>query len=597
MIQILTGDCRDILPTLEPESVQTCVTSPPYWGLRDYGTAEWEGGDAGCDHVRIDLAGHQSSGLEGGKGNVHNGYGTAYKQECHCGARRIDSQLGLETTPEEYITKMVAVFREVWRVLRNDGTLWVNMGDSYSGYHGNRKASYEEAPSNKNGYYENQRSTTVGVSGLKPKDLCLMPSRLAQALQQPFYIGDIKAEKDRVWMAAIIDGEGSIFIHRKPEGTPTGRNGTSKYTRASFCAGIAISNTNKILVDHAASILGKDNVTFCESKTEHSRDSWQWRITGNRAKKVLLEVYPYLVAKQREARLAIDCPPSGDRASAIWQALKDAHKGIESTVDAPEPDIASLWEPGWYLRSEIVWSKPNPMPESCTDRPTKAHEMIYLLAKNGGNPLIWRARDTGEWSYKPDLSEMISVPINTNYACSTLTTNGGKGPLPGDKFQSGGYRSNRLDPIRKDPGTDEIPRWKGFDYFYDADAIREPIAESSIFDGRLDRTRPNGKPTFEFIGGHSNCGNSNGQRNKRSVWTVATQPYPEAHFATFPEDLIKPCILAGTKPGDTVLDPFAGSGTTGKVALELGRKAILIELKAAYIELASERTNVTAGFF
>jgi len=85
-------------------------------------------------------------------------------------------------------------------------------------------------------------------------------------------------------------------------------------------------------------------------------------------------------------------------------------------------------------------------------------------------------------------------------------------------------------------------------------------------------------------------------RNKRSVWTVATQPYGDAHFATFPEDLIKPCILAGSRVGDTVLDPFAGSGTTGKVALEFGRKAILIELNPAYIELAEDRTFVTPGF-
>ena len=163
------------------------------------------------------------------------------------------------------------------------------------------------------------------------------------------------------------------------------------------------------------------------------------------------------------------------------------------------------------------------MPESVTDRPTKSHEMIYLLAKQQR-------------------------------------------------------------------------------YTYDADAIREPPdanAESKIrmqyprYDFVNKRDSDNGKPDY--------LGVSEGKwpthRNKRTVWTVATQPYSEAHFATFPEDLIKPCILAGSRAGDTVLDPFGGSGTTGKVALELGRKAILIELNPEYAKLAKERTNVTPGFF
>src|SRR5208282_553230 len=132
MIQILTGDCMNVLPALEAQSVQCCVTSPPYWGLRDYGTAAWEGGDAGCDHKRFN---GYTSGLQGSKESTYNG--KFEKLVCgKCGARRIDSQLGLESTPEEYLAKMVAVFRQVWRVLRNDGTICVNMGDCY--HSGNR---------------------------------------------------------------------------------------------------------------------------------------------------------------------------------------------------------------------------------------------------------------------------------------------------------------------------------------------------------------------------------------------------------------------------------------------------------------------------
>jgi site-specific DNA-methyltransferase (cytosine-N4-specific) len=272
---------------------------------------------------------------------------------------------------------MVAVFREVGRVLRDDGTLWLNMGDSY--------VSNPATANAKNGFESFRGSDTPTLNreyqgrnsyrgnGLKPKDLCMMPARLAMALQAD----------------------------------------------------------------------------------------------------------------------------------------------------------------GWYLRSEIVWHKPNPMPESVTDRPTKAHEMIYLLAKQER-------------------------------------------------------------------------------YFYDAEAIREPHENKTyeIQNGQFVNPRAaGGKSSTDYIP-NTQAWNHGGKgfkrlevyldprgRNKRTVWTIATQPYAEAHFATFPEEIPKLCILAGSKPGDTVLDPFAGSGTTGQVALELGRRAILIELNPAYIDLAHDRTNVTPGWF
>jgi DNA modification methylase len=312
-LELMQGDCREVLPTLEARSVQCCVTSPPYWGLRDYGT---------------------------------------------------DAQLGLESTPEEYIANMLAVFREVWRVLRDDGTLWVNMGDSYAsdtkGSGGTQKSGLN-AKRDTNGYLADDRHAhpTMTVRklnhGLKSKDLCGIPWRLAFALQAD----------------------------------------------------------------------------------------------------------------------------------------------------------------GWYLRSDIIWHKPNPMPESVTDRPTKAHEYIFLLSKQER-------------------------------------------------------------------------------YFYDVGAIKEP----STYTGpqqRQKRGEFNGKT--EALPGLNAFRAVTENRNKRTVWTVPAQPYSEAHFATFPEDLIKPCILAGSRVGDTVLDPFGGSGTVGKVAIECGRSAVLIELNPQYVELARERTNVTAGFF
>ena len=131
-MRILCGDATEVLRTLPAESIQCCVTSPPYFGLRDYG---------------------------------------------------VEGQIGLEATPEAYVERLVGVFREVRRVLRDDGTLWLNIGDSYAGYHGNKNAAYCDAPSNKGGYFENQRASTVGLSGLKPKDLVGIPWRVAFALQ------------------------------------------------------------------------------------------------------------------------------------------------------------------------------------------------------------------------------------------------------------------------------------------------------------------------------------------------------------------------------------------------------------------------------
>lgn len=273
-LQILIGDCREQMRSLADGSVQTCVTSPPYFGLRDYG---------------------------------HEG------------------QLGLETSPDDFVAAMVEVFREVRRVLADDGTLWLNLGDSYGA----------------------------------AKQLLGIPWRVALALQAD----------------------------------------------------------------------------------------------------------------------------------------------------------------GWYLRQDIIWHKPNPMPESVRDRCTKAHEYIFMLSKS--------------------------------------------------------------------------PK-----YFFDSDAIKEP----SIWYGKDARSdkgniRYEGKRTMDTSG-------KNGQqgfaivtefRNKRSVWTVTTKPFKGAHFATFPPDLIEPCILAGSRSGDTVLDPFGGSGTTAGVSIKHGRKAILCELNPEYAALVPNRIAHIAG--
>lgn len=320
-----TGDCRVLLRELPDDCVQTCVTSPPYWGLRDYGNP---------------------------------------------------GQIGLESTPELYVAALVEVFREVRRVLRDDGTLWLNLGDSYVTNPGNGRG-----------------------------------------------------------------GEGS---------------GLTRGGKAPHRSGV--------------------------DKTRAAR------------------------GLPHEANRTTD-PKVKDRshATATSRGLKVTDLKHKDLVGIPWMTAFALRADGWYLRSEIIWSKLNPMPESVTDRPTKAHEQIFLLSK-----------------------------------------------------------SER--------------------YFYDHEAISEPAirgAAGSRFD--------TGK-TADHQLGRSSSRERHGYdvRNKRSVWTVASQPYDGAHFATFPPKLIEPCILAGSRTGDLVLDPFFGSGTTGMVAEKHGRRWIGFDL--GYADLAKDRT-------
>jgi len=184
---IIVGDCRDTLATLPDGCVNTVVTSPPYYGLRDYGTAEWDGGDSDCDH-RHQLGGEgpASSVQSGNKGSQTINYKTVCRK---CGAVRIDKQIGLEATLEEYVDNMVEVFRGVWRVLRKDGTVWLNLGDSYAGSGRGLMGSGKHAD-NKDSKQGTNRGSTVGefprqrIGNLKPKDLMGVPWRVAFALQQ-----------------------------------------------------------------------------------------------------------------------------------------------------------------------------------------------------------------------------------------------------------------------------------------------------------------------------------------------------------------------------------------------------------------------------
>jgi DNA modification methylase len=309
---ILTGDCLEVLRGLPDGMAQTCVTSPPYYGLRDYG---------------------------------------------HAG------QIGLEETPDAYVARLVEVFREVRRVLRDDGTLWLNLGDSYAsqgGAHGGRR--------------DNQR------------------------------------------------GVGAKRLHEEGAGDQSARRPAQGYKP-----------------------------------------------------KDLLGI-PWMVA-------------------------------------------FALRADGWWLRQDIIWHKPNPMPESVTDRCTKAHEYVFLLTKS--------AR-----------------------------------------------------------------------YFYDAAAIAEDAIHAgqqvTLGEKSLSRGQASGAGVRASGNGLAASVTVGATRNARSVWPIATQPYSGAHFATMPPALAERCIKAGSKPGDMVLDPFGGAGTTGLVADRLGRSATLIELNPEYARLARERMTADA---
>lgn len=348
-VSIILGDCREKLAELPADSVHCCVTSPPYFGLRDYG---------------------------------------------------VDGQMGLEATPDQFVAGMVEVFREVRRVLRPDGTLWLNIGDSYAG-------------SGRGGY-------PGGKSGL--------------------------------------------------DGSTEGQDETRKARGSQLAAG------------------------FHEKQRLAGTVSRAW------------------------------CPPP----SGFKQ---------KDLIGIPWMLAFALRADGWWLRQDIIWSKPNPMPESVTDRCTKAHEYLFLLSKS---ERYWYDADA--------IAEGMASSSIERLSQSTLAAQAGSERVPG----------------KTNGAMKAVGRLRGLP------PRHAQYADSSDQSGLDDVER-------------------GGRRNKRSVWNVATQPFKEAHFATFPPALVEPCILAGCPVGGTVLDPFGGAGTTGLVAQGLGRSATLIELNPEYAAMAERR--------
>ena len=285
-----------------------------------------------------------------------------------------------------------------------------------------------------------------------------------------------------MWLAAMVDAEGCISIHKRPAGTsnyaPYERKDgtTANYERKndSYQPKVEISNTDISIIERVIALTGEGNTKVKQEAGTFGRKQtlYRWTLTADKAREFLRELYPHLVAKQHEARLAYGCPSSGAKAAAAHEALKALHQGEESRdIDFPHPE--SLFEAGWYLRSEIIWARlgPNPMPESVTDRPTKAHSTVFLLSKS---PRYFYDQEAVREAYSPETNwYMKDAPAPSNEAYLEQPNNGGQGGLRTTAPESAGA-------------------------------------------------------------------------NARSVWTIPTEPTPFAHFATWPQKLCQRMILAGT---------------------------------------------------
>jgi DNA modification methylase len=363
---IITGDALKILPTLPAESVQCCVTSPPYWGLRDYGIepTEWPDGWVGC--------------------------------------------FGLEPEPEMYVQHSVLIFREVRRVLRNDGCLWINLGDSYAG---NRSGNSPGMTASRRRDDEPIPRSDLAVPGLKPKDLCMVPFRVAMALQSD----------------------------------------------------------------------------------------------------------------------------------------------------------------GWWLRSVCPWIKRNSMPESCKDRPTQAVEYIFLLTKS-------------ERYYYDHEAVKLEASFDTHARYARGRSNNHKWADGGPGGQSIAMTFDHMLKPGVNPkakavsGWDNGPGWRNKQNESFSAAVKDVVGQ---------RARRNSDWFFDSWQGLL----SDPVDGNPLAFIINPRAFKEAHFATFPDRLVEPMILAGSRPGDTVLDPFSGSGTTGNVAERLGRQYIGIDINPTYNEMGERRVD------
>jgi len=360
--KIIEGNCLETLKTLPDESVQCCITSPPYYGLRDYGTAKWVGGDENCPHYRTSKQSDKTA--TGHKAMMEQGEAVGdaiYKTVCPlCGAVRVDEQIGLEETPEEYVNKLVEVFREVKRVLKKDGTLWLNLGDSYSSFND---------------------------SGLKQKDLIGIPWMVAEALRKPYYTGIVKNITDRVWLASMMDAEGSFCLSQY---NFKGKPKINLYISMTNSSEKIINKFDELFPQEIKHIYAKNGVV---RKQVYRIDIEQLE----KKEQFICEIFPYIVEKRKQCIVAYTflqlqrgmpnkkygyTTEQFEKRSELVELMHKLNAGEDVILPNYCVEPHSLYEEGFYLRQDIIWEKPNPMPESVTDRCTKSHEYIFLLSKS-----------------------------------------------------------------------------------------------------------------------------------------------------------------------------------------------------------------------
>jgi DNA modification methylase len=540
-VRILIGDCRDKLRELPDASVHCCVTSPPYFGLRDYGTATWSGGDAECDHK----VGRATRGGLGGKQTTNAGsFGDeAIRQggSCpHCGATRIDRQMGLEPTPDEYVVGMVEVFREVKRVLRSDGTVFLNIGDSYAS-----SAVLSQSYRLREDLTDDQRTAAaVAMFGVRFGEHLEAGER---AVPQVLPGG---VHSQALCAGPALAGEG-VKGELLPEPTSglSASNGTEPRNEmgGDRDAGreVRLLRGTSTGVPNRGSHKRRRGGTPEDAGGQESQ--FHPHLPGNPSAGVPAGSVPDTLLQLQLLNRLLGILSS--QAFTLDQIPDEAKAYFYRPVEIKPKDLIGIpWRlafalqaDGWTLRQDVIWSKSNPMPESVRDRCTKAHEYLFLLSKG---PRYYFDADA------------IAEPV----AASTV--------------------ARWAQDIEGQTGSDRVPG--------KTNGPMKAVGRKNVSPGKVMAAEPTkGESTFGF--GET--------RNKRSVWEVVTQPFGEAHFATFPPALIEPCVLAGCPTGGTVLDPFGGAGTTGLVADRLGRDAILIELNPEYAAIAERRLNADGGMF
>ena len=645
---------------------------------------------------------------------------------------RVDLQIGLEKSPDEYLATMVAVFREVRRVLRPDGCCFVNLGDSYAGYHGNKNSEIPTSSTNgwTNGYNENQRASPIkkrdasggmspnqsrppsrvlacdsggtepagssalgsvcpdlcgecrgsllshsvhridlleavlrrenadwhqpcdvprvapvsttrrssqqpqasnsvassqgarcllcdrsltddalasarmvectpysaengsasrsqdtDASGLasdsyttashryKPKDLLMMPARLALALQAPQHYGPIAKETDRAWMAAFMDGEGTISIARN---IASKSRGGVDYCQPSYTPFVTAGNQDVELVEQLVQITGcgkvglKDRPYIDARQIKSRRDYYGWRVDAKLATAIIRDIYPFLIAKRKQAILAYNLSLSNEQGRSLRgngalprseQEKREHLKLLVNACNQRQPVDMPSWlieppsnfEQGWWLRSDIIWYKKNPMPESVTDRPTSAHEHVFLLTKSG------------RYYYDADAVREEAVKFG-----SPAHLQGGNGEragtregLRGTQWDQASGRNLRCCAACGAPWTRQTEK-------------RDTGRVQKMADGW--DTGPGSHGTIH-----------------RDGWEKGAAGVPVTAQVTV--GWLPSCSCGAGVAPCAVLDPFGGAGTTGMVADRLGRDAILIELNESYVTMMRERITKDAGMF